>query len=180
MSTLEINLIQGDAKRFAGITKIEENLSRLAWILLASVFVLGVGIGSAYMYASQSIAKLESTNVALSRDINAQSVKEGLLLSLVERTGIAQRALAAAKPWGKLFRVLPQVAPESSFRSVSIDETSLVTTTLELGSVDEAVTVVTNMMSLANEKELRSPQMLSFSLKEDESVQMTVSFHPLL
>lgn len=180
MSSLQINLIQGDVGRLAGLVHIEDTLRRIAWIALLSILVCGSIIGAGYIYTMRTLEASELQTERLSRDINAQSVKEGLLLSLVERTAIASRALESAKPWGKVFAVLTEVSSQDSYNSVSIDESALATSTLELGSVDEAVVVVTNIMSLTEDRLLRSPQILSFSMRENGTIQMTVSFHPVL
>lgn len=180
MSSLEINLIRGDVGRLAGLVRIEDTLRRIAWIALVTVFVCGSIIGAGYIYTVRTLDASELQVERLIRDINAQSIKEGLLLSLVERTAVASRALESAKPWGKVFAVLTQVSPSDSYNSVSIDESALTTSTLELDSVDEAVVVVTNIMSLTEDRRLRSPQILSFSMRENGSIQMTVSFHPVL
>lgn len=180
MSLLQINLIRRDVGRLAGLVRIEDTLRRIAWVGLLSVFVFGLIIGAGYIYAMRTLEATELRAGRLSRDINAQSAKEGLLLSLVERTAIASRALESAKPWGKVFAVLSQVAPSDSYNSVSIDGSALATSTLELSSVDEAVVVVTNIMSLTEDRLLRSPQILSFSMRENGIIQMTVSFHPVL
>lgn len=180
MGSTQINLIRGEGGRLAGIMRLEEMLRRVAWISLGLIFASSIGIGFSYLVANNILKKREESNVRLSRSINAQSAKEGLILSLVDRTHIASRALSAAKPWGKLFTLLTQAAPESAYRTVGIDDTSLVTSTLELGSLDDAVNVVSNIITLANDRLLRSPQMQSFSMQENGNIQMTISFHPIL
>lgn len=180
MSDTKINLIRGEGRQLAGIIRLEEVLRRLSWIILTAVLAVSLVIGFLYLYTSRSMKAAEQRNVRLNQTLNAQSIKEGLILSLVERTRIASKALAAAKPWGKIFSLLTQAAPESTYRTVGIDDTALVTSTLELGSIDEAVTVVVNMISLATNRLLRSPHIQSFSMQEDGSIQMTVSFHPML
>ncbi len=179
MNDTQINLIQRKSGAFGKLTNIEETLRRVTWIFLLILFVVGVSVSVAYLFTRTNIGRLETRKTRVTRDINAQSVKEGVLLSLKERTAIAARALDAAKPWGKLFTVLREVAREDAFLSIAVEETGRVTASLELVSVDEAVTVVANTIFLFEQRALRSPQMLSFAIRETGQVQITMSFHPV-
>lgn len=180
MGNIHINLIHGEGGRLAGITRLEDMLRKIAWISLIVIFVTSLGVGFSYFFMSRSLKAFEANNERLTQGIHEQSLKEGLLLSLVDRTRIASRALSAAKPWGKLFTLLTQAAPEVSYRSVSVDDTATVTSIIELSTIDEAVMIVTNIISLAHDRLLRSPQLQSFSMQETGKIQMTVSFYPVL
>lgn len=180
MTDRKINLIQQESSRLGRLHDVEERLRRLAWWSLGILFLVGVGIGATFLYTRRTLEQVERTKQTVTREINAQSIKEGLLLSLFERVGIASRALSAAKPWGKLFTILETVAPTGSLNSVSVDESTRVTSTLDLSTIDEGVYVATNLLSLFEDKLIRSPQMHSFSLREDGKIQMSISFQPVL
>lgn len=160
------------------LSKLENGLRMASLWFLGGLFVAGLTIGAAFLYLRAQTESLEEQKIGIVRDINTQSGKEGLLLSLKDRIGIAGKALDAAKPWGKVFTVLGDIAYEEAFNSVSVDETGRVSTALELASIDETVDVVTNIMALAGERALRTPQMISFALRDDGRVQLTVSFFP--
>ncbi len=174
MSNSEINLIQKDVSSFRKLSFLEEKLRVATWWFLGSLLVVGVAIGITYITISSRTKSLEAQKIELTKQINLQIIKEGILLSLKERTAIAGKALAAARPWGKLFTLLGLIANETNYNALSIEESGRVTTTLNLVSIDDAVAVVSNTMALVGEKMLRSPQLGSFALKEDGSVQITL------
>lgn len=160
-------------------SRIEEGLRIISLWSLGGLFVVGLIVGGAFFYLRTQSERIGVQRTAVAKEINAQSAKEGLLLSLKDRVGIANKALDAAKPWGRIFAILTDIAYEEAFSTVSIDETGRVSTGLELASIDETVDVVTNIMALAGERTLRTPQMLSFALGDDGRVLLTVSFYPI-
>lgn len=179
MSNSDINLIRKDVSSSRKLSVLEEKLRLAAIWLLGGVFIIGLGIGAVYLYINLRVRSLEARKVSLAQQINLQTAKEGILLSLKERTAVAGRALEAAKPWGKMFTVLQEIAAEEQYNSLTVDDTGRVTTTLFLGSIDESVSVVLNLVRLVDERMLRTPQLLSFSFKEDTTVQMSISFYPV-
>ncbi len=179
MSNSPINLIKKDVSSFRKLSVIEDKLRLATWWFLGVLFVIGLGIGISFFLISARMRDLESRKVELTKQINLQNVKEGILLSLKERTSIAGKALDAAKPWGKLFTLLVAIADETNYNSLSIEESGRVTTVLNLVNIDDAVLVISNTMSLVQEKSLRSPQLVSFTFKDDGTVQVSLSFVPV-
>lgn len=179
MSDAQINLIKRDVRSMGEFSRLEEVLRIAALWSLAGLFVAGLIIGGLFLILRSRTQQAEEAKVRIVREINTQSAKEGLLLSLKDRIGIAGKALDAAKPWGKLFAVLGEISNAGTFSSISIDETGRVNTALELVSLDDAVSVIGNLMVLSSEKALRTPQMLSFALKDDGAVQLSISFFPI-
>lgn len=179
MSDTQINLIKRDVSSMGQWSKLEDGLRVASLWFLGGLFAAGLVTGAAFFYLRAQTEALEEQKIRTVREINTQSGKEGLLLSLKDRIGIASKALDAAKPWGKVFTLLRDIAYEEAFSSVSVDENGRVSTALELASVDETVTVVTNIMALAGERALRTPQMISFALRDDGRVALTVSFFPV-
>lgn len=180
MTNTEINLIKRDVVSMQSFTGIEEKLRIIAWWFLVGLFGVGLIIGSLFLYLNAGIHQLENEETQLSRQIDAQSVKEVMLITLKERVGIAEKALAAARRWGNLFPILANLAQPVQLNSLSVEETGRVSLILKLASVDEAVTVVTNTINLSDQKIVRTPQLLSFFVKQDGSVQMGLSFVPVL
>ena len=179
MTDTQINLIKRDVGSMGQLSKLEDGLRMAALWFLGGLFVAGLAVGSTFFYLRAQTEKLEMQKLAVVKEINDQTKKEGLLLSLKDRIGIANKVLDAAKPWGKVFNVLGYIAYEGAFNSISVDDTGRVSTSLELGSIDETVDVITNIMALAGERSLRTPQMISFALRDDGRVQLTVSFFPI-
>lgn len=179
MSNSEINLIKKDVSSIRKLSFLEEKLRLATWWFLGTLLVVGITIGAGYLFINSQMRVFEAKKIELTKQINLQTLKEGILLSLKERTTIAGKALTAAKPWGKLFTLLSLIANEGNYNALSVEESGRVTTSITLVSIDDAVSVVSNVMLLVGEKKLRSPQLLSFSFKEDATVQISLSFHPV-
>lgn len=179
MSATEINLLKRSASSRTFV-ELEEKLRSASWMALVALLIIGVAIGSAYFYLTNRSAQLSQRKQDLTRQIDTQIVKEGILVSLKERSTIAGKALDAARPWGNLFPLLPAVANPRLMKTLSVDEVGRVTLILGLPSIDEAVTIVNSLVSLTGTKKMRSPQLVSFLVKDDGSVQMGISFIPVL
>ncbi|MEK7577020.1 MAG: hypothetical protein AAB492_00195 [Patescibacteria group bacterium] len=176
MAKPEINLLKKSSSARGTITTIERYLSLMMWWSLTGLLVLGVLIGTGYLYARYQADQVSQKNDTLLQSIRAQTVKEGFLVSLKQRAFIAWRGLDAAKPYGNLFPLLESIAPAEYFTNLSIDDVGRSTITVKLANMEDAVLMIANVLFLVEEKRLRSPQMLSFSLKETGFVDISLSF----
>lgn len=179
MSDTQINLIKRDVNAMSKFSRIEDMMRKIASWSLGVLFVVGVVVGGIFFFMQSQLQQTEERKISLVREINAQSAKEGILVALKNRIGIAGKALDAAKPWGNLFTIMDSIASSDSFTSVSIDETGRVSVSLELLSVDDAVIVIMNVMSLSIDRVLKTPQMLSFTFREDGKIILSLSFYPI-
>lgn len=175
MVSSNINLIK-IATGGARFVSIERVLTRLMWISLGVVCIAGVSIGSVYIVVNSQQSKEDARKTALIDSIKEMATKEGILVSLKQRVAVASKSLDAARPYGNLFPLLDRIAPAEYFTSLSIDDVGRSTVTLVIPSVDEAVTTVANVIVQFDEKKIRSPQLLSFALKESGIVQLSLSF----
>jgi hypothetical protein len=180
MSSAEINLLKRDVSSSRSFSLLEDRLRIAAWWSLVALFATGIVIGTLFFYLNSRSEQLNQQNTQLGQQINTQLVKEGILASLKSRADIARKALDVARPWGNLFPILTQIASQNQLLSLTVDETARVNIVLKLGSVDDAVNIVDNVIALAGQNTLHSPQLLSFTIKDDGSVQMGLSFVPVL
>jgi hypothetical protein len=180
MSNEEINLLKRDFSSVGVTAEMENKMRAVAWWSLIALFVVGIILTSVYFLLSSRVNQLQGDIKNVSIQINAESVKEGILLSLKERSDVAKKALDAARPWGNLFPLLTRMAQSTQLHSLTIDESGKVSLLLMLPSIDDAVSVVTNIILMTQEKVLRSPQIISLIVQQDSMVQLNVSFTPVL
>jgi hypothetical protein len=157
----------------------EGKIRAIAWWGLLGLLGTGIVLGTVYFVISGRFKSLETQRAQIASQLRLASDKEGIVISLKQRILVAQKALDVARPWGKLFPLLEKVDSVDHFVTLTIDESGRVSTILEVGSIDEAVTVVTNTLDLAGQRALRSPQLLSLSLRETGTVQLGLSFIPV-
>lgn len=176
MAREEINLMKGSLDSRGRLGPLELMLTKLTWWALGGLFSSGLIIGVIYFLGLSKHQQLEAVKNQLHTLIKQDVMKEGLLVSLKQRSVIASKALEAAKPYGKLFPLLQTIAPQNYYTSLSIDDVGRSTVSLELPSVESAVSTIANVLRETEEKKLRNPQMMSFYLKETGIVQLTLSF----
>lgn len=176
MAKEEINLMKGLSNSRERLGPLELILTKLTWWALGGLFGIGFIIGAVYFFGLSKQQQLEAVKKQLRTLIQQDMVKEGLLVSLKQRSVIASKALEAAKPYGKLFPLLQTIAPQNYYTSLSIDDVGRSTVSLELPSVESAVSTIANVLVQTEEKTLRNPQMMSFYLKETGIVHLSLSF----
>ncbi len=173
-----INLLQQKLGPTREVAELEDKLRVAAVWALGAMVLCGVAIGSTYAYFSSSLASLQAEKARVARLINEQSNKEGILLSLKDRTGIAAKALDAAKPWGDLFPLLTQISG-GGYKNVSVDEIGRVNAELSANSIDDAVNVVSNVLALADDRVIRSPKLNMFLIGDEGQIRYVISFVPV-
>ncbi len=176
MAREEINLLKGMSNANEKLAAIEHLLTKITWWALGGLFSIAIITGSLYFFASSKKKELEVIQVELLTGIKEETPKEGILVSLKQRSAIAGKALEAAKPYGKLFSLLETLAPIEYYTNLSIDEQARSTVSLVLPSIDEAIVIIANVLVQAEEKQVRNPQMTSFYLMESGLVQLSLSF----
>lgn len=180
MNTEDINLLKQRSSQTFLPPGTEELLHRLAIWGLVVLLASGVFLGFFFALLTSRVQQLQAANDQYRSQINAASVKESLLLSLRQRIVIAGKALEAARPWGNLFPILAQIAQQSEFINISVDESGKVNATVLVASVNDAVRVVSNTIALTDVPSLRAPQLTSFAVQADGSVRLGLSFIPIL
>jgi|GEM_PF-704502 len=181
MTNTDINLLKRSAASYGGIPHIVEDTVRLiAWWSLVAFFAVSIITGTAYLIVSSNIRSLEASNADLVRQINAQSIKEGIVLSLLQRSEIAGNALRAARPWGNLFPLLERITYQGYYQSLTVSESGKVEITYAVDSVNTAAMIVDTIIDLNTQNALKTPQLVSFIVEDDGKVSMGVSFVPVL
>lgn len=176
MPKVEINLLKKTTSARGTVTVIEKYLSRVMWFSLTGLLVAGVIIGTVYLYLQYQRDQTSQKNAILLQSIREQTKKEGFLVSLKQRALVAGKGLDAARPYGNLFPILEMIAPAQYFATLSIDDVGRSTVSLKLPTMEDAVTTIANILVLVEEKKLRNPQMISFSLKDTGIVDISFSF----
>lgn len=178
MANNDINLIKNQSQVSTHLGDYEKITQKTAWWGLLLFLIVGLLVGSIYFYARVSLSQLEAENNKLNQAISAQNIKEGILLSLKTRTEIAQKALESVRPWGLLFPLLLRIAPAQVYNSFTVDILGHVTTTMQVDSIEEAITITRSAIVLSEEKLIKNPQLSSLIIKDDGKVTFGISFIP--
>lgn len=179
MGNQDINLLKQQSSPVGNFVDFAQRAKTIAWWGLVSFLIVGVLVGSAFLYAQGMVALIKKTNEGLSARIRAQQNKEGILVSLKERAGVAQKSLNAVRPWGILFPLLLKMGTQEQYVAFQVDILGKVTTQFELSRIEEAIAIVKSVMAQENEKTIKSSELTSLNIRNDGTVTMAISFQPI-
>ncbi len=179
MESANINLLKKTGGS-AGFKDLEARLRLISLWSLGILFGIGITVGISYFVIASRAQALNNEKVDLAVQIQAQSVKEGIIISLKQRIVLAGKALSSTTNWAKLFPLLTAIAPAEAYDSLTVDGTGHVAVQFKLGSVDAVVTLVKNVIDLSDNGSLRLSQLTSFSMLADGTVQLGLTFVPML
>lgn len=178
-SSSDINLLQSKTVLPPQLAAIEGRLRQASYMSLAILLVAGVLVGVTYLFFQNQKRVLEETRTQLIRKINAQSQKEGFLVAVRERLGVVDKVLAYQLPWAQIMDTIKTIALPPKLNAISVEEQNKVTLSVKADSIEETLNMVNAIVAGVEQKKLRNPQLVSFQLEKDGSVQLMFSFVPL-
>ncbi|MFZ5845381.1 MAG: hypothetical protein ACOY0S_02830, partial [Patescibacteria group bacterium] len=131
-----INLLKPETGPTTLLALSAEKWRLVSYLGLFLVVVVGlVAAGVYFLFKTQKEA-LEDSRMQAVRRINAQKDKEGFLLTLHERLSLIEKALASQRPWAQALETAGQIALPPKLASISVDDDSRVTLTIEAESLE--------------------------------------------
>lgn len=179
MAKDDINLLKTKTGLSPQLAALAEKLRVASLVALVFLLLLGIVVTSSFILVTSRYRALEAEKVRLSRQITADSHKEGLLMAVKHRAAIVEKALASLLPWGTALDMVERIALLSTISSVTVDEVGEVTILLKLVSLNDALNLVRSVMALTEEQALRRPKLTALSLQEDGYVELGISFLPV-
>lgn len=171
-----INLIRSKAKGSAQLAAIERSLRRSAIISLGVFVFLGVVVGGVYFFMSRQLQKADGIRQTLVSQINAAKTKEGLLLSIKDRTQVAGSVISGQRPWAGILDLLTTAVAPALVSNVSASEQNKISVGFSVSSLGDVVAPVAALIRLAHEGRLKHPELTSVQLGTDGTVAITASF----
>lgn len=179
MASNDINLLQAKTTLDPGEQALEEWLRMSALILLGILVVGGVLVGSAYWFLQTKYNALFGEKRRLTSAIASQAKKEALFLSVKDRVGVAQKVYTNRSSWSPVLNTITKITNVARLTSITVDDSKVVTITLTSPSLDDAIRLLNDIVQLTNQKQIRSPQLVSFQLDERGGLRVVISFMPV-
>jgi len=171
-----INLIRTKTSSSPQLDAIEGSLRRTGYIALGAFLCVGFIIAVVYIFFMSEKSRLETTQKDLKRQLTANIQKEGMYLSIKDRTRIVKQVLANQKPWSKLLDQISVFTAPPVLTGISVDDQSKVTLTLGAGSIDSVLSVTNAVIAQAKEGKIINPQLMSFQISKTGNIVATISF----
>lgn len=175
-SSNTINLIRTRTSSSPQLDAIEGSLRRTAYIGLIVFLSLGFLTGVVFFLLTLQKNSLEARRVQLTQQVAAAKRKEGILISIKERTQLVTRAMKSQKPWAQMLDRLSVAVSSARLSHISVDEQNKVTLTIQATSLDDVLGAVIGIIAMAKENYIRAAQLVSLQLGKTGGVEISVSF----
>jgi hypothetical protein len=153
---------------------------RLSLWALVIFIVSGIAIGGTYYFMKVRYDQLLSTKQDLSRIVEQNAVKEGLLASVKQRTALITKILGVQLPVGKVFDLLVTVVPPSQITRVTVDEKNNVAVSIHASSIDDVLSITDALIKQATANRVRAPQLVSLAFGRTGGIDIGLSFVAVL
>jgi len=116
------------------------------------------------------------TQQQLSQVISQSTAKEGLLVSVKQRSALTSKILGVQHPVGKVFDTLSTVVTSGQMTAVSLDDHNKVLLTIHAQSITDVISITDTLIKQTTTNFVRSPQLVSLTLGHDGGVDVGLSF----
>jgi len=171
-----INLIRTKTSSSPQFDAIEGSLRRTGYIGLAAFLCIGFIIAVVYVFLAGEKSRLETSQKDMTRQLTTNIQKEGMFLSIKDRTRIVKQVLANQKPWSQLLDQVSVFIAPPTLTNISVDDQSKITLSLSAGSVDTVLAVTNSIIAQAKDGRIINPQLTSFQISKTGNIAATISF----
>lgn len=175
-----INLIAVQQNEYPGLPEATRVVTNAAYGSLLILVVAGLATGAAYSYFSQKQQQVLTDQTAITQSVSNDSLKEGLLLAVKQRSAVSQKLLGSKKDTDAIFSLIAIFIPPSSLSSITIDDTDKTIMSAHVASISEAVPVVDGLLAAVDAGKASKPILEKFILTKDGGLDLTMSFVPIL
>lgn len=153
------------------------NRLRVAGIVsVGALLISGLVLGGVYLFLRKDTERLEQNKSELISRVSQERVKEGLLLSLKQRIGVAAKIQETEHSLGVVLDTVNRIADAKELIAVTSDEKQQIRIIVKTGSVEEAARVIANVLRMVQAKLVINPQLVGLDLGSDGSVRITIAF----
>lgn len=175
-----INLFSTTVEKNPELERITTILRQVSYGGLILLIASGLIVGGLFGYLTIQRDSLTNSKADLTTTIAQQSTKEGLLLAVKERASVVKKVMGLQKKIDPLFSDISQIVVQGQIGSISLDDNNTVLVVANSGSVRDAAKIVSALLGLTNGQKVNNPKLVSLTLSKDGSIDVAVSFVPVL
>jgi hypothetical protein len=171
-----INLIRTKTSSSPQLEAIEASLKKTGYLGLAIICSIGIVAGIVYIFLLQQKTYLEATKENLGKEITKNIQKEGMYISIKDRTRIVKLVMANQKPWTQLLDRVATIVSPPALTDITVDDLGKITISIRAGSVDTILNTANALIEQANQNHIINPQLISFQIGKTGSITATITF----
>ncbi len=175
-----INLFDTKASLSPSWQLVEKYLVIIRQYLLGFVCIVGMLLVVVYGVIRMRTQQLDVEQKQLSQTIQNQNMKEGLLLALRARITSLKRILDVQFSVAPYIDTTLLLARPPLLTSFSIGEKNTVQISVELPTIQEAVSLMEAVVKLVEEHRIRTPNLTSLTVNKNGSIMMGITYSVLL
>ncbi len=171
-----INLIRTKTSSSPQLEAIEASLKKTGYVGLIGFLSVSFVLVVVYLFFFQEKNRLQTIHESLTNQLIANSQKEAMYVSIKDRTNIVSKALTSQRPWTQLLDQITSFVQPPTLSDISVDDQGKITMSIKADSVDSMLQVINGIIAETQNNEIVNPQLVSFQLGKNDSIQSTISF----
>lgn len=180
MEKRPINLFQNQMTFSPKLTVLERYLRMARNVFLYGIFGLGILTLAVYGIFFFQQRSLNTERQALYDEVKQEVTKEAMLLALRARISSLKKIMTYQISIAPYIDTALLIAAPPKLSSFSLGDANSVRITVEARNVDDAVTVVSSVISLANDRKIKNPTLTSVNLNKDATLTLGFSYITIL
>lgn len=173
----DINLLKAKTLLTPEMVALEEQLRKGSLIFLGLLLVVGLFFGVWYLILRQKYDGLSQRKQDAKTAIAGEIRKEGLLMSIKDRLVLAKKILDIEETWPPVFGLTARIMGSKN-TSFFINDARSISLSIKSDSLEEAFTVVDQVLNEANAKTLVNPTLDGVQYQNDGIIHLSLTFTP--
>lgn len=151
-------------------------IQKITYGSLLALIVSGLIVGSVFLYVQSVERQRASEKQALVAEVAQNTSKEGLLLSVGQRSTVVSKLLKGARAIRPLFDQFSSIIPFELVQSLSADEGNRIVFSANVATISQMVAVVDALQKSAAQAQIINPELQSLSMSKEGGFIITISF----
>lgn len=151
-------------------------IRKITYGSLIALIVSGLVVGSVFLLVQSVERQRVEEKKVLVDELTRNTTKEGLLLSVVQRSTVIGKILKGERNIRPLFGQFSSVIPLEFLKSLSVDEGNNVVISATVPTIPQLVTVVDALEKHAAQTQAINPQLLSLAMGKEGGFVITFSY----
>jgi hypothetical protein len=175
-----INLLRTQSTLSPEEITLLSRLKIVCFFVVVFICICGLFVGTAYLAAKLRIDNLTIERSNTMRQLTLNSRKEAMLVALKQRIPVVDLAIKKQYSWDKIIEFVTYIVNPPILKSLSIDESYVLTLTIEANSLDEIKEIVQKTEELTIAKKIKNSRIQSLDSNKDGKVNTLIMFTPVL
>lgn len=180
MSSQHINLFQTKTTLRPVLAMIERYVKTVSLVLLSIVFSGGIMVGIAFFVFGNQRDSMEVKKQEVMTQIKKEEGKESLFLMIRNQLGVINAILPTQVSYAPFLDTTMRIIQSFPLSSFSLGAKNSIIISVNVGSTQEAMTVLSTVLDMEQKKQIVNPILQSFTLEHEKKIQLGLSYTVVL